>query len=131
VAEAGARSFAVELPVPGEVSLPGGGTVEARDARGPVRARGGEAVVSAPAGTLVVRTRRPGDRVRHRGREVSLRRYLMDRRVPAADRASLPLVAAGREVVWVAGQPPAPAAAAGGRFVRIKLRARRAAGERA
>jgi hypothetical protein len=63
--------------------------------------------------------------VRLHGREVSLKRFLMDRRVPAADRASLPLVAAGAQVVWVAGQPPAPAADAGGRFVRIKLRTER------
>jgi hypothetical protein len=59
--------------------------------------------------------------VRLHGREVSLKRFLMDRRVPAADRASLPLVAAGAQVVWVAGQPPAPAADPGGRVLPIKL----------
>jgi tRNA(Ile)-lysidine synthase len=117
--------YAMELPVPGRVALPGGRTVEARAARGPARTRGDAAVVMAPPGTLVVRTRRAGDRVRLGRREVSLKRYLMDRRVPAAERASLPLVAAGERVVWVAGQPPAPAPAAAGRFVRIKLRAPR------
>jgi tRNA(Ile)-lysidine synthase len=121
-------AFAVELPVPGRVALPGGRTVEARAARGPAGARGDEAVVPAPAGPLVVRTRRPGDRVWLGSREVSLKRYLMDRRVPAAERSSLPLVAAGPHVVWVAGQPPAAGRDLGGRFVRIKLRtARRAA----
>jgi tRNA(Ile)-lysidine synthase len=122
--------YAVELPVPGRVALPGGGTVEARAARGPAGTRGDATVVAAPAGTLVVRTRRAGDRVRLGGREVSLKRFLMDRRVPASQRASLPLVAAGGRVVWVAGQPPAAAAEPEGRFVRIKLRApRRMAGE--
>jgi tRNA(Ile)-lysidine synthase len=122
---ASVEPYAVELPVPGRVALPGGGTVEARAARGPAGTRGDATVVMAPAGPLVVRTRRAGDRVRLGRREMSLKRYLMDRRVPAAERASLPLVAAGEQVVWVAGQPPAPAADAAGRFVRIKLRAPR------
>jgi tRNA(Ile)-lysidine synthase len=129
-AGAPAPGFAVELPVPGRVALPGGGTLEARAARGPVGPRGDAAVVAAPAGPLVVRTRRAGDRVRLGRREVSLKRYLMERRVPALLRPGLPLVAAGQRVVWVAGQPPAPADGAG-RFVRIKLRtARRKAGDR-
>jgi tRNA(Ile)-lysidine synthase len=121
-AAAPAPEFAVELPVPGQVALPGGGTLEARAARGPAGPRGDAAVVAAPAGTLVVRTRRPGDRVRLGHREVSLKRYLMERRVPALDRRHLPLVAAGQRVLWVAGQPPAPATDRAGRFVRIKLR---------
>jgi tRNA(Ile)-lysidine synthase len=62
-------------------------------------------VPGLPAGTLTVRTRRPGDRVRSAGREISLKRFLADRRVPAADRDRLPVVAAGRTVVWVEGQP--------------------------
>jgi TilS substrate C-terminal domain len=35
---------------------------------------------------------------------MSLKRFLMDRRVPAADRDRLPVVASGRTVVWVEGQ---------------------------
>jgi tRNA(Ile)-lysidine synthase len=62
-------------------------------------------VPGLPAGTLTVRTRRPGDRVRSAGREVSLKRFLADRRVPAADRDRLSVVAAGRNVVWVEGLP--------------------------
>jgi tRNA(Ile)-lysidine synthase len=126
-------AFALELPVPGRVSLPGGRSLEARAARGPAGTRGGgETVVRAPIGALVVRTRRPGDRVRLGRREMSLKRYLMDLRVPAAERAGLPLVAAGQQVVWVAGQAPAAGADVEGRFVRIKLRTRAPmAGERA
>jgi len=69
-----------------------------------------------------VRTRRPGDRVRQRAREISLKRFLMARRVSAFDRPGLPLVASGREVLWVPGQPaPTPGAAAPGRFVRVRF----------
>ena len=61
----------------------------AEAARGPAVSNGGDGVVAAPEGwrDLVVRTRRPGDRVRFRGRQISLKRFLMDRRVgrsPAA-----------------------------------------------
>ena len=57
------------------------------------------------------------------GRERSLRRLLMDRRVPAAERDRLPLVACGRTVVWIEGQAldalPSPA-----RHVRLSLAGR-------
>jgi tRNA(Ile)-lysidine synthase len=128
----GARDFTIELPVPGRVALPDGGTLEARPSRGPSGPRSDGAVVGVPAGTLVVRTRRPGDRVQVGRRELSLKRYLMERRVPALDRPALPLVASGTRVVWVAGQAPAGTADGANRFVRIKLRtARQGAGDRA
>jgi tRNA(Ile)-lysidine synthase len=127
-----ATAFALELPVPGRVALPGGATLEVRRARGPAGGRAGEAVVAVPAGALVVRTRRPGDRVRLKGRDVSLKRYLMERRVPALDRPRLPLVAAGERVVWVAGHPPAADMDGATRYVRIKLQSSpRRAGDRA
>jgi tRNA(Ile)-lysidine synthase len=121
--------FALELPVPGRVTLPGGATLEARAARRAARPGAGEAVVRVPAGALMARTRRPGDRVRVGRRDVSLKRYLMARRVPAALRPSLPLVAAGAQVIWVAGLSPEsqPAPDAAGRLVRIKLRTTRTA----
>lgn len=103
-----ARPFAFPLPVPGRVDLPGGLAVVARSAVGPAVPKGETAVVAAleaDDAPLVVRTRRPGDRVRTRGREVSLKRFLMDRRVPADLRAHLPLVASGSRVLWVPGQP--------------------------
>ena len=53
----------------------------------------------------MVRTRQPGDRVRYRGRQVSLKRFLMTRRVAAQYRPGLPLVAAGSQVLFVPGQP--------------------------
>jgi len=114
--------FAFDLPVPGRVDLPDGQAVLARPARGPASARDRSAVVAAPDGPLVVRTRQAGDRVRAGRREVSLKRFLIDRRVPADLRPSLPLVAVGNLVVWVPGQPVTTAgAASGAEFVRLEL----------
>jgi tRNA(Ile)-lysidine synthase len=113
-------SFAFDLPVPGRVDLPDGQAVLARPARGPASARDRSAVVAAPDGPLVVRTRQAGDRVRAGHRELSLKRFLIDRRVPADLRPRLPLVAAGNLVLWVPGQPASPAAPAK-RYVRLEL----------
>jgi len=118
---AAAGPFAFELPVPGRVELPGGQTVLARPARGPASAERNTAVVAAPEGPLVVRSRRAGDRVRAGHREVSLKRFLMDRRVPADVRPLLPLVASGNLVLWVPGQPVPKAAPAESHFVRLEL----------
>jgi tRNA(Ile)-lysidine synthase len=119
-AAAGPFAFALDLPVPGCVELPGGQTLRARPAQGPASAGRSTAVVAAPEGPLVVRSRRAGDRVRAGRRDVSLKRFLMDRRVPADVRPLLPLVASGHRVVWVPGQP-VPAAAPGERYVRLDL----------
>jgi tRNA(Ile)-lysidine synthase len=94
-----APSFDAALEVPGRAPLPDGRWVVARSLRRP-----GPHDIGVPAGPLTVRTRRPGDRVRSAGREMSLKRFLMDRRVPAADRDRLPVVASGRTVVWILGQ---------------------------
>jgi len=112
--------FAYPLEVPGRVELPGGWAIEARTATGPAASNPGTAVVAAPAGApLFVRTRRPGDRVSWKGRDVSLKRFLMERRVPADEREDLPLVAAGSRVLWVAGQPSE--AGAGDRWLGLRL----------
>lgn len=115
-----AGRFAYPLAVPGRVELPGGWALEARAASGPAAAGPETALVAAPAGEpLLVRTRRPGDRVSWHGREVSLKRFLMERRVPADEREGLPLVAAGSRVLWVAGQPSE--AGAGDRWLGLRL----------
>jgi tRNA(Ile)-lysidine synthase len=100
------EDFALALPVPGRVVLPDGACLVASPADGSLR--GTAAVVGAPGG-LVVRTRRPGDRIRAHGRDMSLKRYLMDRRVPASHRFRSPVVASGGRVIWVAGLPAEPA----------------------
>ncbi len=98
--------FTLPLPVPGEVSLPGGVSLTASpwDDSRPSSGPGALIALDDTAG-LVVRTRRPGDRVQHRGRQVSLKRYFLDRRVPADVRAGSPLVATEHQVWWVVGQP--------------------------
>jgi tRNA(Ile)-lysidine synthase len=121
-ASAPAPTFEMPLAVPGSVDLPAGGTLSARPARGPAGARGASVVVAVPGEDLAVRTRRPGDRVRAGGREMSLKRFLMDRRVPAADRAGLPLVAAGPRVVWMPGQALQAGSWPGVRFVCLTHR---------
>ena len=112
--------FAYPLEVPGRVELPGGWALEALSAPGPAVSNPETDMVAAPADEpLIVRTRRPGDRVSWRGREVSLKRFLMERRVPADEREGLPLVAAGSRVLWVAGQPSE--ARAGDRWLGLRL----------
>jgi hypothetical protein len=58
---------------------------------------------------------------------MSLKRFLMARRVPAAERAGLPLVAAGPRVVWMPGQPLETGAWPAVRFVRLTHRPGRTA----
>jgi len=57
------------------------------------------------SGPLIVRTRRPGDRIRPLGLagQTTLKRLLIARRVPRAARAAYPLVVAAGEIVWVPG----------------------------
>ena len=116
-----AGPFAFDLPVPGRVELPGGQALLARPARGPATAEALSAVVAAPEGPLVVRTRRAGDRVRTDQKETSLKRFLVDRRVPADLRPGLPLVAAGNLVLWVPGLEGAGGLGGAPRFVHLQL----------
>ncbi len=95
--------FAYPLRVPGRVQLPGGLAVEAEPASETPGA-GERLRVAVPSDAfLELRTRRPGDRVWRRGREVSLKRFLMERRIPAEERGALPLLAAGPRVLWFPG----------------------------
>ena len=118
---AATEPFALPLSVPGTVDLPDGRSVVARTARGPVASGRTAAVVAVPDAPLVVRTRRPGDRVRAGGRDLSLKRFLMDRRVPAHERGALPLIAAGDRVLWVAGQRVDGAGTDRRGYVRLEL----------
>ncbi len=56
-------------------------------------------------GQAEVRTRRPGDRIRPLGGagSRSLKRFFIDRRIPAHVRDQLPLVVVGTEVAWIPG----------------------------
>ena len=55
---------------------------------------------------LTLRIRQPGDRFRPAGRGLSkpLRKWMNEAGVPAAERESLPLLAAGSEILWVCGE---------------------------
>jgi tRNA(Ile)-lysidine synthase len=108
-----APAFAATLGVPGRVDLPDGRTLRAEVTASAAGGSACDAIVAASAAVLEVRTRRPGDRIRSRGRDISLKRYLLDRRVPADLRPGLPLVADGSRVVWVPGLPVEPTAGPG------------------
>ncbi|MEO6197086.1 MAG: tRNA lysidine(34) synthetase TilS [Dehalococcoidia bacterium] len=76
-------------------------------ARLPAAAERCEAHVDAASiqGGLVVRARRPGDRLRPLGLggEKKLQDILVDAKIPASDRDVVPLVADDQGIVWVAG----------------------------
>jgi tRNA(Ile)-lysidine synthase len=110
--------FAVLLSIPGEVQLgPQGVAVGAErlmrvsdDAGRPTwAARGTEVGIAAGAVhlPLAVRSRRPGDRFQPIGAPGTrkLQDFLVDRKVPRAERDAVPLVVDGRDrIVWVVGQ---------------------------
>jgi tRNA(Ile)-lysidine synthase len=116
-----ATPFVLTLDVPGRVDLPDGRTLRAEEASAPASGSGSDATVAA-SHPLEVRTRRPGDRIRSRGRDISLKRFLLDRRVPADLRPGLPLVADGSRVVWVPGLPVEPAPGPG-RLIHLQVTA--------
>ena len=113
-AELAAPPFEVPLTVPGRAALPGAGgeIVATRPSvhAGRVFTDGppGVAVVQADSVTLplVVRSRRPGDRLRPLGApgRRKVQDVLVDRKVPRGERDRVPIIvdAAGR-IVWVAG----------------------------
>ncbi len=109
-----ALPFALPVGVPGDVRIPGGPTLRIRASGGPAQSGADQAIAALPPGSepLLVRTRRPGDRVFVGGRAVSLKRFLLDRRIPVDARPGLPLVAAGADILFVPGfpveSPPGP-----------------------
>ena len=76
--------------------------------------------VRAPDAALVVRSRRPGDRIAGRLR-IKVQDLLTDAKVPARERAGHPLVATvAGEVWWVVGLKHASAEASGGRWIEAR-----------
>jgi tRNA(Ile)-lysidine synthase len=113
------NSFAFSLSIPGEVALgPQGLAVAAERLAGTGNggtrprkwaARGVEVGISARAVQLPlsVRSRRPGDRFRPLGAPGArkLQDFFVDRKVPRAERDTVPLVVDGDDrIVWVVGQ---------------------------
>jgi tRNA(Ile)-lysidine synthase len=128
------REDAVELPVPGVVDV-AGVRVMARLGRGFVKTRGPAGVLPSACSLdaqalqgkkLLVRTRRPGDRIRSLGLDGSktLQDLFVDAKVPAEQRDQLPLLVVDNEVVWVPGYRVAKQVAVRGpraAAVRVKM----------
>jgi tRNA(Ile)-lysidine synthase len=105
-----AAPFRLELAVPGEVRTGAGWLVQAELFDTPQRCtpRADVAQIDAATvtGTLVVRSRRPGDRLRPvgLGGTKKLQDVLVDRKVSRHDRANVPIVTDATErIIWVAG----------------------------
>jgi tRNA(Ile)-lysidine synthase len=104
--------FSYTLQVPGEVGLPELG-LRVRIRRSPVeewmfrgdRSRTALAFGPEAPRAVVVRNRRPGDRLRPLGSpgERKLKAVLIDRRVPGPSRDRLPLLEVGGRIAWVPG----------------------------
>ena len=76
--------------------------------------------VRAPEAALVVRSRRPGDRIAGRLR-IKVQDLFTDAKVPARERAGRPLVATvAGEVWWVVGLKHANAEASGSRWIEAR-----------
>jgi tRNA(Ile)-lysidine synthase len=110
-------TFQYALPVPGVVAVPEAGLeiVAALGTPGAVAAARGSRVwldaAALPAG-LVVRNRRPAD-VYGIGSAPKLKKVLLEARIPALVRGSIPVIASGAAVVWVPGlEAPTSLAAA-------------------
>jgi tRNA(Ile)-lysidine synthase len=114
--------------VPGEVRVPELGSTF----RASIVSVNSEAATYNPATTLdarklaselVVRNWQAGDRFwpLHTSRAEKLKRLLQDKKVPAAQRASWPVVLCGETIVWVRGFPVASEFAAyeGGPAIKI------------
>lgn len=98
------------LPVPGRLALPEiGRAIEARvvgatDYRIPAGATVVAFDADAVASPLIVRARGRGDRLTAFGQgERRLKSLLISAKVPRWDRVRLPIVEAGREILWAAG----------------------------
>jgi len=122
----------VALPVPGAARL-GPWTVRAELIARPrsLRAASGGAALLDPAacGTLWLRRRLPGDRFHPLGLPgpKKLQDFLVDARVPRAERDAIPLVCSERGIAWVVGQRPAEWSKVGPSARRaLRLRAERA-----
>lgn len=75
---------------------------------------------------LRLRCRQPGDRFRPAGRGVDreLRKWMNEAGIPPRERDTLPLLAAGRQVLWVCGEGFADGLAPGpdtGQLLQVEL----------
>ena len=125
------RPSEATLTVPGKTSW-GAWTLTAKETKGALPKRIGEleAYLTATAirGGMLVRSRRPGDRLRPLGMrgEKKVQDILTDAKVPAEERDDVPIVCDDKGVLWVVGQRLAERAAVRGKGTMVHVRARRA-----
>ncbi|MGE4589654.1 MAG: tRNA lysidine(34) synthetase TilS [Acidaminococcaceae bacterium] len=108
VAETGSKKhFSEMLPVPGRLRLPDGRWLSSELVIGEQPAYAKNRAVyprSLVAGIIKVRNRENGDRFRPKGSGAKkLKEYLIDKKMPSAERDELLLVCADNEVIWLIG----------------------------
>lgn len=113
------------LPVPGATHIPGWTITARRVKRAVHKPQQGVAYLDPAVAKvgLFVRSRRPGDRFQPSGMKQTkkLQDFLVDAKVPRADRDSLPLVTNGKEILWVVGQRLSERARTQGEAVAVRF----------
>ena len=89
-----------ELPCPGSLTVPGW-RITCEPAREIVNTA--DTFTVAVSGKLVLRPRQSGDEMRLSGGTKSLKKLLIDRKVPAADRMHIPIIADDAGILGVYG----------------------------
>ena len=110
--------FEVSLPEGGDYPLPGGRKLHIRVVsacfeektqgvhKKDLKNQADYAKINSICPVLRLRCRQPGDRFRPAGRGVDreLRKWMNEAGIPPRERDTLPLLAAGRQVLWVCGE---------------------------
>ena len=129
---------AVSLPEGGDYPLPGGGTLQIRVVsacfeektqvvhKKDLKNQADYAKINLICPALRLRCRQPGDRFRPAGRgtDRELRKWMNEAGIPPRERDTLPLLAAGKQVLWVCGEGFADGFAPGPdteRLLQVKL----------
>lgn len=107
----GAPAFELPLVIPGKTMIEGAGEIEAELAPPPKKFSCGPETAwfdldaLEGLGPIVVRQARPGDRMAPFGMKGTrkLKDMFIDSKVPSAERKKTPVVAAGGEIIWLAG----------------------------
>ena len=130
--------FEVSLPEGGDYPLPGGRTLHIRVVsacfeektqgvhKKDLKNQADYAKINSICPVLRLRCRQPGDRFRPAGRGVDreLRKWMNEAGIPPRERDTLPLLAAGRQVLWVCGEGFADGLAPGpdtGQLLQVEL----------
>lgn len=94
-----AKAFSYDLPVPGRLQLPGLG-IEIEIRENPDETA---TFCFVPGGNVVVRSRQAGDEISLPGGTRSLKKLFIDRKIPAAKRNRIPVIADENGVVAACG----------------------------